>query len=218
MWARRTKPLALGRVPRKFDERRPPDVFLTCNGAMIGLCVLGEFVITPCADATIRVWDFERRTCRDSNPVCLTLGGLRNRSPRCCSARFPRRSDAIVVAVPDGDGGILLWPIDDKASMSDALGLDSRCARRVPNRSGATKAIDVVSSGACKILVAYNDGSLSTFCLTIDETGLNAFLTHTYLAHTSWKSAKLSPGGKNGHAPLYAMQTDRPSSLLLTWV
>lgn len=201
---------AVWRFSSELVTDTPPDVLLACGGAMIGLCVLGEFVISPCTDATIRVW-------KRNNPVCLTLGGLRNRSPRCCGARSLAGLDAIVVVVPDGDGGILLWPIDSTASMSDALGLDSRCAKRLPNRSGTTEAIDVVSSGMYTILVAYNDGSLSTFRLSIDEKGLDAILVHTCLAQTSWKSVNLTPGGNHAHTHIYATRADSPTSLLLIW-
>lgn len=190
----------------------PPTTLLTCGGAIIGLCVLdGSITIAPCADATVRVW-------KQDNPVCLTLGGLRRCNPSCCGVPSLNKIGTIVVAVSNGEGGILLWPIDDHTAPSDALGLDSRCARRLPNISQTAKAVEVVTSGKNEILATFDDGSLKVFQLTNDEDGLNATLLHTYFTHIRWGFANLMPIGRQKKGPIFATRAGRPTSLLLTWV
>jgi len=199
----------LWRRPLTLGTPTTPDVVLRCSNACLDIHVLGKVVIASCSDFTVRFW-------KQNDENCFTLGGLRNRTPRCCAARSSLSDqNSVVLAIADGDSGVLLWPLDEKSAPFDSLGLDSRRARRLLNKSCHATAINVAAV-AVRVFVLYDNGSLNVFMLSSDMPGLNATLTAVYSQHAKWRrGANLSPlTNDKQHGASYATPVDTLKSLV----
>ena len=202
----------LWREPMTLEMAKPPDVVLRCNSACVDIHVSGQTVIAPCSDFTVRFW-------KQNDENCFTLGGLRDGAPKCCVARssLPDQ-DFLVLAISDGDSGVLLWPLDNKLAPPDSPGLDSRRARRLLTGSCHVKAINVAAVAA-KIFVVYENGSLNIFFLSINAHGLDAILTNAYSPHAKWRGANLSPlNNDKQHGASYATRADGPVKSLVAYL
>jgi hypothetical protein len=204
----------LWRGPLTLGTAASPDIVLRCGSACAGIYAFKHTVITPCSDFTVRFW-------KEHDENCFTLGGLCDRVPKCCTARYSSlNQDSIVLAISDGSSGVLLWPLDEKSAPSESLGLDSRRARRLLNESCNVKAINVAAVAA-SVFVFYDNGSLNIFLLSIDARGLSATLTNAYAPLVKWRGANLSPPTDiehQNHEVFYATRADSPIKTLIAYL
>ena len=156
---------------------------------------------------------------KQNDETCFTIGGLRDRIPKCCAARSSSDPDSVIIAISDGDGGVLLWPLDKNAASPHSLGLDSRHTKRLPNKSPYLKAINIAAAAA-NIFVVYDDGSLNVFLLSTSAYGLEVTLKNTYASHTNLNAVNLSPPNSyNQDGTIYAVHADdRPTTTLIAYL